>query len=137
MLVDAQIYFRAVREAIRRARRCIFILSWDIDSRMCLVPEGAGDGYPEPLGDFLHAVVAERRDLHAYVLNWDFTMLYAMEREWLPAYHLGWRTHRRLHFLMDGRHPVGASHHQKVIVIDDALAFVGGLDLTRDRKSVV
>ncbi len=133
MLVDAQIYFRAVREAIRRARRCVFILSWDIDSRMCLVPEGAADGYPEPLGDFLHAVLAERRELHAYVLNWDFTMLYAMEREWLPAYRLGWRTHPRLQFLMDGRHPVGASHHQKVIVIDDALAFVGGLDLTSAR----
>ncbi len=34
---------------------------------------------------------------------------------------------------MDGRRPVGASHHQKVIVIDDALAFVGGLDLTSAR----
>ncbi len=133
MLPDAQIYFSAVREAIRRARRCIFILSWDIDSRLWLVPEGAADGYPDPLGDFLHAVLAERRDLHAYVLNWDFTMLYAMEREWLPAYRLGWRTHPRLHFLMDGHHPVGASHHQKVIVIDDALAFVGGLDLTTAR----
>lgn len=133
MLVDAQCYFQAVRAAIRRARYRIFILSWDIDSRMCLIPGGAADGYPEPLGDFLHAVVAERRELHAYVLNWDFMMLYAMEREWLPAYHLGWRTHRRLHFLMDGRHPVGASHHQKIVVIDDALAFVGGLDLTSAR----
>lgn len=133
MLVDAQAYFRAVREAIRHARYRVFILSWDIDSRMCLIPEGAADGYPEPLGDFLHAVVAERSELHAYVLNWDFTLLYAMEREWLPAYRLGWRTHRRLHFLMDGRHPVGASHHQKIVVIDDAIAFVGGLDLTSAR----
>ena len=133
MLVDAQAYFRAVREAIRHARYRVFILSWDIDSRMCLIPEGAADGYPEPLGDFLHAVVAERSELHAYVLNWDFTLLYAMEREWLPAYRLGWRKHRRLHFLMDGRHPVGASHHQKIVVIDDAIAFVGGLDLTSAR----
>jgi uncharacterized membrane protein YdjX (TVP38/TMEM64 family) len=34
---------------------------------------------------------------------------------------------------MDDRHPVGASHHQKIIVIDDAIAFVGGLDLTSAR----
>src|SRR5204863_3831508 len=27
-------------------------------------------------------------------------------------------------------HPFGASHHQKIVVIDDALAFAGGLDLT-------
>ncbi|HJV52959.1 MAG TPA: VTT domain-containing protein [Noviherbaspirillum sp.] len=133
MLVDADAYFRAVRAAIRNARHSIFILSWDIDSRVWLVPQGANDGCPEPLGEFLHAVVTARPDLHAYVLNWDFAMLYALEREWLPMYKLDWRTHRRLAFKMDGRHPIGGSHHQKVVVIDDSVAFVGGLDLTRCR----
>jgi phosphatidylserine/phosphatidylglycerophosphate/cardiolipin synthase-like enzyme/uncharacterized membrane protein YdjX (TVP38/TMEM64 family) len=133
LLVDADAYFRAAREAIRSARHSIFILGWDIDSRMRLVPEGANDGYPEPLGDFLHEVVAARPELHAYVLTWDFAMLYALEREWLPVYKLDWRTHRRLAFRMDGRHPIGASQHQKVVVVDDEIAFVGGLDLTRAR----
>lgn len=133
MLVDADCYFRAVRSAILQAQHSIFILSWDIDSRMRLIPGGANDGYPEELGEFLRAVVAERAGLHVYVLNWDFAMLYALEREWLPHTKLGWNTHERLAFRMDGSHPVGASHHQKVVVIDDALAFVGGLDLTRSR----
>jgi uncharacterized membrane protein YdjX (TVP38/TMEM64 family) len=31
---------------------------------------------------------------------------------------------------MDAAHPIGASHHQKIVVIDDALAFLGGLDVT-------
>jgi uncharacterized membrane protein YdjX (TVP38/TMEM64 family) len=38
--------------------------------------------------------------------------------------------HRRVHFRYDNTQPVGASHHQKVVVIDDAIAFNGGLDLT-------
>jgi phosphatidylserine/phosphatidylglycerophosphate/cardiolipin synthase-like enzyme/uncharacterized membrane protein YdjX (TVP38/TMEM64 family) len=133
MLVDAQAYFSAVRAAIRNARHSVFILSWDIDSRTLLVPEGANDGYPEPLGEFLHAVVATRPGLRAYVLNWDFAMLYALEREWLPVYKLDWLTHPRLSFRMDPKHPIGGSHHQKVVVIDDSIAFVGGLDLTRAR----
>lgn len=133
MLVDADAYFRAVRAAIRNARHSIFILSWDIDSRTRLVPAGANDGYPEPLGDFLHAVVSARPGLRAYVLNWDFAMLYALEREWLPVYKLEWRTHGRLAFRMDAKHPIGGSHHQKVVVVDDSIAFVGGLDLTRSR----
>ncbi len=133
MLVDADAYFRAVRAAIRNARHSVFILSWDIDSRTRLVPEGANDGYPEALGDFLHEVVASRPGLRAYVLNWDFAMLYALEREWLPVYKLDWRTHRRLAFRMDPKHPIGGSHHQKVVVVDDRVAFVGGLDLTRCR----
>lgn len=133
MLVDADAYFRAVRAAIRNARHSVFILSWDIDTRMRLVPEGANDGYPEPLGDFLHGVMAAHPSLRVYVLNWDFAMLYALEREWLPTYKMEWRTNRRLAFRMDARHPIGASHHQKVVVVDDSVAFVGGLDLTHSR----
>jgi phospholipase D1/2 len=133
MLVDAADYFRCVREAIVAARHTVFILSWDVDTRMRLMPGGADDGYPEPLGEFLHAIVAERPALQVYVLNWDFAMLYALEREWLPLVKFGWRTHDRLHFALDAQHPIGGSHHQKIVVVDDALAFVGGLDLTRSR----
>jgi phosphatidylserine/phosphatidylglycerophosphate/cardiolipin synthase-like enzyme/uncharacterized membrane protein YdjX (TVP38/TMEM64 family) len=132
-LIDAAAYFRAVREAMRAARHSIFILSWDIDSRTLLVPDGANDGYPEPLGEFLNAVVARRPGVRACVLSWDYALLYALEREWLPVVKLDWRTHPRLTFRLDDRHPVGASHHQKVVVIDDAVAFVGGLDLTQHR----
>ena len=133
MLVDADIYFRTLRQAILKARHSVFILSWDIDNRMRLVPEGANDGYPEPLGDFLYAVADARPDLHIHVLNWDFAMLFALERKW-PAARLGWRGHhRQLKFHMDAEHPVGASHHQKIVVIDDALAFAGGLDIARCR----
>jgi len=133
LLIDGSDYFRVLREAITRAERTVFILGWDIDSRMKLTPEGADDGYPDALGDFLHAIAAEKRRLRIYILAWDFAMLYAFEREWLPVYKMGWRTHRRIAFQMDGKHPLGGSQHQKVVVIDDRLAFVGGLDLTRSR----
>ncbi|HEY3178228.1 MAG TPA: VTT domain-containing protein [Casimicrobiaceae bacterium] len=132
-LIDGEAYFAAIRDALSRARRSFFIIGWDIDSRMELVPGGARDGLPEPLGDFLNAVVANRRGLRGYVLSWDFAMLYAMDREWLPIFKLDWRTHRRLSFRLDDRHPPGTSHHQKIVVVDDAVAFVSGYDLTRER----
>ncbi|MFX1767344.1 VTT domain-containing protein [Paraburkholderia sp. A1RI-2L] len=133
LLVDAEDYFAAVRASIVRAQRSVTIVGWDIDSRVKLVPGGAGDSYPDTLGDFLAAVVAERPALRVRILAWDFAMLYAFEREWLPAYKLDWRSGGRLKFRLDGRHPPGASHHQKVVVVDDRLAFVGGIDLTRSR----
>ncbi|MFM1889406.1 MAG: hypothetical protein RLZZ565_163, partial [Planctomycetota bacterium] len=132
-LVDGDAYFRAFREAVKKATRSIFVVGWDVDSRMRLARDHADDGWPAELGDFLNAIVAARRGLDAYVLDWDFAMLYALDREVLPIYKLDWSTHRRLHFRLDGEHPVGASHHQKIVVIDDALAFVGGLDLTKGR----
>lgn len=132
-LIDGEAYFGAVRDALEQARESVYILGWDIDSRIRLDHNGGRDGYPERLGEFLNALVQRRRGLHIHILVWDFAMIYALEREWLPIYKLGWQSHRRLHFRMDGRHPAGASQHQKVVVIDDQAAFVGGMDLSKWR----
>ncbi|MEW6613310.1 MAG: VTT domain-containing protein [Pseudomonadota bacterium] len=128
-LVDGDAYFRAFAAAVAQARESIYILGWDIDSRLQLRRDDGPRDLPVTLGDFLNTLVSRRRGLRAYLLGWDFAMIYVFEREPFPLYKLDWRTHRRLHFRLDGRHPVGASHHQKVVVVDDALAFVGGFDL--------
>ncbi|KAF7963873.1 hypothetical protein AWV80_04900 [Cupriavidus sp. UYMU48A] len=130
MLVDAHAYFAALRQALARAEQTIFIVGWDIDSRMRLTPEAPDDGLPAELRDFLSALCERRRGLRVYVLSWDFAMVFAFEREFLPAARQHWQAHRRLSFCLDGNHPPGASHHQKIVVIDHCLAFVGGLDLT-------
>src|SRR3546814_13659846 len=57
-------------------------------------------------------------------------MLYALEREPLPAIRLDWATPAQISVCLDDVLPIGAAHHQKVVVVDDALAFCGGLDLT-------
>lgn len=132
-LIDAADYFRAFREAAARARHSILMVGWDIDSRVRLVRDGDPGLLPNTLCEFLNGVVSRPGGPHAYVLTWDFAMLYALDREWLPIYKLDWRTHRRLHFRMDGKHPPGGSHHQKIVVVDDGLAFAGGLDLTKAR----
>ncbi len=133
ILIDGAAYFSAFRAAVESARHSIFILGWDINSRLRLCPDGQSGRFPDRLGDFLNTVVAEHPTLHAYVLTWDFALIYQMEREWLPAYRFGWKTHKRLHFHLDGHHPMGGSHHQKVVVIDDAVAFSGGFDLSKWR----
>jgi phosphatidylserine/phosphatidylglycerophosphate/cardiolipin synthase-like enzyme/uncharacterized membrane protein YdjX (TVP38/TMEM64 family) len=133
LLVDGAAYFAAFREAARTARRSILVAGWDVDSRVDLAPQGADDGLPARLGEFLDTLVAQRKDLHVYVLAWDFAMMYALERELLPVYTFGWRTHDRLHYHLDDRHPPGGSHHQKIAVIDNSLAFVGGIDFAKSR----
>ena len=56
-----------------------------------------------------------------------------MERELFPRLSLQWRTPERVTLCMDDAVPFGSSQHQKLIVVDDALAFSGGLDLTLRR----
>src|SRR6186997_3108195 len=132
MLVDAGAFFAAVRAALLQAQRSVFIVGWDLDSRTRLVGEdgAAPDGWPETLRELLTRLVGERRDLTVHLLAWDYAVLYALEREPFPSLKLGWNTPARVRFQLDNALPLGASHHQKIIVIDDALAFSGGLDLT-------
>ena len=130
-LVDGAAYFRAFRAAALQAQRSIMILGWDFDSRVHLLNHDEYDGLPSQVGDFLQTLLRRRPWLHVYILTWDFHMVYALEREWWPFSRLG--SHRRMHFHMDATHPAGASHHQKVVVVDDRVAFVGGLDFAQCR----
>ena len=109
--VDACSYFAAVRNSIAQARRSVFILGWDFDSRIRLIPQGANDGYPECLGEFLKEVARRHRNLHVHVLSWDFVMAFAGDREWLPLYKLGWKTHPapRVSFRLDDTTPTTGS----------------------------
>ncbi|MGH7845422.1 MAG: VTT domain-containing protein, partial [Candidatus Binatia bacterium] len=132
-LIDAQAYFSTLLQVFERAQKWIFIAGWQIDSRLRLAPDGGAGPSPLDLGDLLHTLVNRRRNLHIYVLVWDFAMIYALEREIIPLYTYPWRAHRRIHFHLDNLHPLGASHHQKIVVIDDAVAFAGGMDLAEGR----
>ena len=53
---------------------------------------------PAKLGEFLAALLRRKRRLKIYVLNWDFAMIYALEREWMPTAQAGWNDHRRLSY---------------------------------------
>jgi phosphatidylserine/phosphatidylglycerophosphate/cardiolipin synthase-like enzyme/uncharacterized membrane protein YdjX (TVP38/TMEM64 family) len=132
-LIDGADYFAAFAAAASRARHSILIAGWDMDSRMRLFPDDRPRDLPAELGSFMEAVVSRRRGLHAYLLNWDFNVIFAFQREALPSIKWELITHRRLHFHLDGNHPVWGSHHQKIVAIDDAMAFVGGLDLSEGR----
>lgn len=132
-LIDGENYFSALRESLEAAAHEILIIGWDIDSRVELVRDNVHPLHPSPLAETLERLVDEKPGLRVHVLSWDFAFVYVLERELLPAQRFGWQDSERLHFELDGQHVLGASHHQKFVVIDGVLAFSGGLDLTKSR----
>ena len=133
---DGADYFRWVRRAILEARHSIFIVGWDIQANLDLIPDAppdTSDDMPRRLDRLLAYVARRRPHLRCYVLIWDHAALYTLERDPLARWRLGWRMPRQVRFGFDDHHPVGGSHHQKIVVVDDALAFCGGIDLTGHR----
>jgi len=131
-LIDADAYFKAFVAAARKAQRSILIVGWDFHSRTRLLCKDER-GRELELGKFLNDLVKRRRGLQVHILIWDYPMIFGLDREWAPSYGFGWKPRRRVHFRYDNTQPVGGSHHQKIVVIDDAIAFCGGIDLTCKR----
>ena len=129
LMVDASAYFDALVRATARAERSVLMVGWDFHTEANLRPSDDG-GPPLTLAGHLNAITAANPELEVHILCWDYSPILLMERELLPLVQFHWKTDRRVHFRLASNHPVGASHHQKVVVIDDRLAFVGGLDLT-------
>lgn len=138
LVVDGADYFRALRQALLAAKRQVLLIGWDFDLEIEMQPGDsdengdAPDGYPNRLGAFLEAVVERQPELQVYILRWTGSAIIA-EGALAPVVRMKLSGPDRIHMALDGRHPVGACHHQKIVVVDDCFAFCGGIDATDAR----
>src|SRR6478672_563698 len=135
-IVDAADYFTHIKTAMLRAQHRIMLIGWDLDARMTFEPNRKSLPGPNQLGTFLYWMLWKRPTLEVYLLKSNLRLLPAFDGIWYgvtPVAFVNQITSRRMHFAVDGARPTGAVHHQKIAVVDDAVAFCGGLDLTVDR----
>lgn len=134
VIIDAAAYYSHLKAAILRARHSILLIGWDFDARVELERgDEKAAGAPNRIGDLLDHVIGRNPGLHVYVLRWDLAFLKMPFRGTTPFFLLEWLAERRLHFHLDRHHPPGSCHHQKIVAIDDAIAFCGGIDVTGGR----
>ncbi len=133
VFVDAASYFATLKQVVLQARRRVLFIGWDFDPRIRLDPLGPDRARDDRLGAVLEKAVKANPELEIGVLQWDLGMLVALGRGLKPIVLLDRRTPDRLTFTVDTHHPFGAAHHQKIVVVDDCLAFAGGIDVTADR----
>lgn len=134
LLVASEAYFTAVFEAIQKAQHSILLLGWTFDPRTRLAPDGlVGPRDPDEIGLILLRLAAARPDLDIRLLIWKSALLIAATQHFFPHEARKWFKGTRIKFRLDDQVPFGACHHQKVLVIDDRLAFCGGGDISVDR----
>jgi len=129
VLVDGEAYFRALEEVLPQARRQVWIVGWDFNPD---IPMRPGAPQSPTLGAFLLKLVEARPELTVRVLVWAMGPVYSGKS--LKMFRKRrWSSHPRIVLAFDSRHPLRGSHHQKFVVVDDEVAFVGGIDLTAKR----
>ncbi|WP_372615384.1 phospholipase D-like domain-containing protein [Aquicoccus sp.] len=133
VILDAAQYFTTLQEVMQKAQHSVIMIGWEFDTRIILDPRKAPDDVPNRLGKFLTWLVRRRPDLKIHLLQWDVGLLLTLGRGSTPLRLADWLIGRRIRLKLDHAHPGGSAHHQKIIVIDDVLAFCGGIDATAER----
>ena len=127
VLIDGANYYAQLDKVIRGAQKSILIIGWDFDASIKLLPEQPD--YPK-LGDLLRSLVEERPLLEVRVLVWSVAVLHAPSAPLPLLLGAPWEDHPRTQVRLDREHPLYGAHHQKIVCVDDTVAFVGGMDLT-------
>ena len=133
VIIDADAYFRFARDAMMLAKRRIMLIGWDFDAGLVLDRSNVPNDGPESIGRFIHWLVGRNPELEVFLLRWDVGALKTLTKPRTIVTLLRWMTHPRIHLKLDGHHPTGGSQHQKIVVLDDTMAFCGGIDMTLDR----
>ncbi|GHA26171.1 phospholipase D/transphosphatidylase [Devosia pacifica] len=133
VIVDAAEYFTIAKRAMLNAKHSVILVGWDFDARVHLQPGDKTVDGPDQIGRFLNWLADSRDDLDIRLLKWDLGMLRALGRGQTPLVVLDWLANKNVHLRLDGAHPRMAAHHMKLLVIDDVLAFCGGIDMTQGR----
>ncbi|MFH0926889.1 MAG: phospholipase D-like domain-containing protein [bacterium] len=135
ILIDTRAYFQAFYHTAKQARHYILLAGWQFDSGVYLLrgeDKKNVDGKIQFL-PFLNSLCLNNPDLKIYILAWDFAFVFTFSREWFQKWIFNWNSSKNLYFRFDSAHPIGASHHQKFVVIDGVIAFVGGIDISFNR----
>jgi phospholipase D1/2 len=130
LLFDARNYYKTLYRALEQAESYVVISGWQFDSGVKLLrgEDAEQASHPLTLLELLGALCEARSELRIYLLAWDFSIVYARERESGQAEKFNSK-HPNLRFQWDAHPSVGGSHHQKFVVVDGALGFIGGIDL--------
>lgn len=133
VIVDADDYFHLARAAMLKARKRIMLIGWDFDARIDLDRRASSPEGPTTIGKFVYWLVEQNPELEVYLLRWDLGAVNTLFRGTTIWTVFKWMRHPRIQVKLDGAHPPTASHHQKIVVLDDNLAFCGGIDMTEER----
>ncbi|MES2854908.1 MAG: phospholipase D-like domain-containing protein [Bdellovibrionota bacterium] len=133
LLVDGTAYYSDLYKTLLLAQERVFIQGWDFCSEVELPTPQSADGKTSiPLSELLLKLVDDRPHLEVKILIWDAKPYFSRFRESQDDAKTV-LAHPRIQLVFDSHLPTFASFHQKLVVIDSSIAYVGGIDLTANR----
>jgi phosphatidylserine/phosphatidylglycerophosphate/cardiolipin synthase-like enzyme len=125
VLIDGEQALPAIAEEVRKARSHVHLAGWHVTPGFAL--ERTGD---EVTLRNLLADLAERLDVRVLIWAGAPLPLFRPSRREMRRIREELTAHTKIECALDANERPLHCHHEKTIVIDDRVAFVGGIDLT-------
>jgi phosphatidylserine/phosphatidylglycerophosphate/cardiolipin synthase-like enzyme len=125
VLIDGERAIAEICAGVKRARSHVHIAGWHITPSFLL----DRDGDPTTLRDLL-AELAERVDVRVLVWAGPPLPVFEPKRSDVKQVREELTRGTSIRCVLDARERTMHCHHEKVVVVDDEVAFVGGIDLT-------
>ncbi|HKG02329.1 MAG TPA: phospholipase D family protein [Conexibacter sp.] len=126
VLVDGQRAIGEIYAALKQARSHVHIAGWHITPSFALDRDGDS---PTTLRDLL-AELAERVDVRVLVWAGPPAPVFEPKRSDVKQIQDELTRGTRISCVLDARERTMHCHHEKLVIVDDEVAFVGGIDLT-------
>ncbi|MBX4969194.1 phospholipase [Rhizobium binae] len=127
-LINGNRYFAELAQTLRQARRSVWIVGWDFNPDIRMEPEKND----ETLADLLHALAAANPALEIRILIWALGPIYSGKSLQVIS-KKNFPRNARIDLRFELQNTLRGCHHEKLVCIDDAVAFIGGMDLTSRR----
>ncbi len=133
-LPDSASYYAALHDVFSRAQHRILIVGWGFDNRIRLVrssdPESSASG---SLGELLTSLAERRPGLQIQICVWQAPPVFSGDHHISDEFTEAAERLPNLTVSFVSSASRFNSRHEKYVIVDDVLAFVGGIDLTHDR----
>lgn len=133
ILVENDTYFSVVEEVLERAEKSVLLIGWQFDPRTQLDPINPPHGAAGQIGHQMRRLARTKPDLKIRLLVWNSPLPIAASQGMFPQRAVRWFNSNPVDLRLVKPLSLGAAHHQKILVIDNRLAFVSGGDISVDR----
>ncbi len=127
-LINGKNYFSCLAGALNEAKRQIWIIGWNFNPEILLEPEKSD----VTLGDALERAVHSNPDLQIRILVWALGPIYS-DKSLRIFFQKAFPKSNRIQLRFAIQPVLLGCHHQKLVCVDDNVAFLGGIDLASRR----
>lgn len=124
-MVCGKAYFEDLKRSMLAAKRSVLICGWSLNLDTVMDEEGT---------TFKNLVFSLPENVSIKILIWDYIIFYVGDRDPFLPLKMAFQNKKNVEFQRFDFHPIMSSMHSKMVVVDEEVLYLGGIDIDLERR---